>query len=455
MQQDPTIPRSGRAQRLIAIICALALAASIAVLAAGPATATGDTTPTKPADDHQPTRPPGSKKGIPLQILAFNDYHGHLEADTPGDVDDRPAGGSEYLSTALTQLREGNEHSITVAAGDLVGGSPFFSGLFRDEPSVESLEAMGLDLSGVGNHEFDEGVDELRRLQYGGCHPVDGCFFPNEPYDGADFTWISSNVVDEHGHTPLSAYEIREFGGVPVAFIGMTLEATPTLVAQSGIEGFEFLDEVRTANRLVRYLKGHKGIRSFVVLLHEGGIQDDTGGIDTCEGISGPVLDIAAGLHPDIDVVVTGHTHEPYNCMLPDRRGRMRPVTSAFSFGRVVSEIDVKINPRTGNIRRKRTTATNHVVDQGTLAPDPALTAVLDKWRPLSETLGNRAIGTITADIVRGGDPTGSDRGVESPAGNLVADAQLWATEANGAQIALMNPGGVRSDLDVRIVVGR
>jgi len=125
----------------------------------------------------------------------------------------------------------------------------------------------------------------------------------------------------------------------------------------------------------------------------------------------------------------------------------MRPVTSAFSFGRVVSEIDLVLNPRTGDVRRKRTTATNHVVDQGTTAPDPALTAVIDRWKPLADTLGNRPVGQITATITRGGTPPGSDRGVESAAGNLVADAQLFATEANGAQVALMNPGGVRSDL--------
>lgn len=383
---------------------------------------------------------------VDVQLLAFNDYHGHLEADTPGDIGDQPAGGSEYLSTKLSELREGNRYSVTVAAGDLIGGSPFFSGLFHDEPSVESLNEIGLDISSVGNHEFDEGVDELLRMQNGGCHPVDGCYFADEPYAGADFQWLSANVIEKAtGRPPLPPYAIESFKGVKVGFIGMTLEGTPTLVAQSGIQGYEFLDEAETANRIVPYLK-RQGVEAIVVLLHEGGIQDG-GGIDTCEGISGPIVAINAALDPEIDALITGHTHQPYNCLLPDAHGRDRIVTSAFSFGRVVSEIDLKISRITRDVIRSRSSATNHAVIQSELAPDPALTAVLDKWRPISEEVGNRPIGEITADIVRGGDPTGSDRGVESDAGNLVADAQLWATEINGAEVAFMNPGGVRSDL--------
>jgi 5'-nucleotidase len=383
---------------------------------------------------------------LDVQLLAFNDYHGHLEADTPRDVEGEPGGGSEYLSTKLNELREGNRNSLTVSAGDNIGGSPFLSGLFHDEPSVESLNALGLDVSSVGNHDFDEGVEELYRMQEGGCHPVDGCYFPDDPYEGADFQWLAANVIDEETRRPiLPPVWVEEFGHVKVGFIGMTLEATPTLVAQAGIEGYEFRDEVETANRLVRKLKRY-GVETIIVLLHEGGMPVD-GGIDDCNGVSGPIIDINAGLHPEIDVLITGHTHKAYNCVLEDPLGRDRIVTSAFSFGRVVSEINLKINRWTGDVKRHSSSATNHAVIQSELTPDPALTAVLDKWRPISEEVGNRPVGSITADINRGGDPTGDDRGVESDAGNLVADAQQWATTINGAEVAFMNPGGVRSDL--------
>jgi 5'-nucleotidase len=382
---------------------------------------------------------------VPLQLLAFNDYHGHLQAETPGTVDGAPAGGSEYLSAKLSELRRGHSNTLTVAAGDLVGGSPFFSGFFHDEPSVESLNAMGLDISSVGNHEFDEGVAELLRMQAGGCHPVDGCYFPGSPYAGADFEWLSANVVDENGDTPLPAVAIRTIDRVPVAFIGMTLEATSTLVAAAGIKGYDFLDEAETANHWAQILK-RRGIKAIFVLLHEGGLPNPLE-VDGCEGITGPIVGINARLDPEIDGVITGHTHVPYNCMLKDPLGNERPVTSAYSYGRVVTEMNMVLDRKTGDVRRSSLRVVNHPVYQNELTPDPALTAVIDKWAPLAENIGSLPVGTITADINRGGEPTGSDRGVESSAGNLTADAQQWSTSAAGAVVAFMNPGGVRSDL--------
>ncbi len=387
--------------------------------------------------------PPGQL--VDVQLLAFNDYHGHVKADDAGDVNGEPAGGGEYLAAKLDELRQGEKYSLTVAAGDLIGGSPSFSGLFHDEPSVESLNAMHLDVSGVGNHEFDEGVTELLRMQDGGCHPEDGCYFPDDPYAGADFQWLSANVVDEGGDTPLPPYSIERFKNIKVGFIGMTLEATDTLVAAAGIEGFDFLDEVETANALVPELQA-QGVEAIVVLLHEGGIPDPIE-VNGCSGISGPIVAINDGLDPAIDAVITGHTHLPYNCMLPDPSGADRMVTSSFSFGRIVTEMNLVLDKRTKDVRRDLSSAVNHPVIRADLAPDPDVTAVIDKWQPLFDEAGNLPIGTITADINRGGDPTGSDRGVESPAGNLVADAQNWSASAAGSQVAFMNPGGVRSDL--------
>ena len=421
----------------------LSILAALLLVAATAATAVGKQ-PDPPGFDH------GNGRGlfVPVQLLAFNDYHGHLEASTPGMIDGVAAGGAEYLAAELAMLRKGHKNSLTVAAGDLIGGSPAFSGLFHDEPSVESLNAMHLDVSSVGNHEFDEGVTELIRMQYGGCHPVDGCYFPHNPYGGANFKWLAANVVNETtGKTPLPPYWIKKVDGVKVGFIGMTLEATDTIVAAAGIQGWDFLDEAETANKLVPKLK-KKGVETIVVLLHEGGSQTPPpGDVDACVGISGPIVAINDALDPEIDAVITGHTHLPYNCLLDDPSGKPRIVTSAYSYGRVVSEINLMIDKRSGEVRRNRSTAVNHVVVQADLKPDPKLTSIIAKWQPLYDAAGTTPVGTITADINRGGNPPGSDRGVESAAGNLVADAQLWSTSASGAQVAFMNPGGLRSDL--------
>ncbi|MFO7662106.1 MAG: bifunctional metallophosphatase/5'-nucleotidase [Chloroflexota bacterium] len=398
-----------------------------------------------PGQPNKPADPPGQL--IDVQLLAFNDYHGHVLPNDAGNVAGNAAGGGQYLAAKLNELRQGRKFTLTVAAGDLIGGSPAFSGLFHDEPSVESLNAMKLDVSSVGNHEFDEGVTELLRMQHGGCHPVDGCYFPDEPYAGADFQWLSANVVHEDtGETPLPPYWIERFNNVKIGFIGMTLEATDTLVAASGIQGWEFLDEAETANALVPILQA-QGVKAIVVLLHEGGSQTPPpGDVDNCVGISGPIVAINSALDPEIDVLLTGHTHLPYNCLLEDAGGQLRIVTSAYSFGRVVSEINLVLDKRTHDVRRDLSTATNHPVYRNELTPDPAVTAVIEKWQPLFGEAGSTPVGTITADINRG--VSGEDnRGVESNLGNLIADAQLWATSANGAQIAFMNPGGVRANL--------
>ena len=429
-------------RRTVAAAGVLALSAA-ALASAGPAAAARDGRPNPPGN------PDPRGQLVPLQLLAINDYHGHLQADTPGRVDGQDAGGGEYLATKLNELRAGNKFSLTVAAGDLIGGTPALSSLFHDEPSVESLNAMGLDVSSVGNHEFDEGVPELLRMQNGGCHPVDGCYFPDQPYAGAEFPWLAANVLSEtNNETVLPPYWIERVNNIKVGFIGMTLDGTPELVAASGIKGWKFQDEVTTANDLVPELKS-QGVEAIVVLLHEGAQQNPPpGDINACVDVSGPVLAIHDALDPEIDAVITGHTHQPYNCTRTDPAGQPRLLTSAYSFGRVVSELELVLDKRTKDVRRDLSTATNHAVIQAQLTPDPAQTAVIGKWQPLFDEVGNEPVGKITADIVRGGTPPGDDRGVESAAGNLVADAQLEATrELFEAQIAFMNPGGVRSDL--------
>lgn len=403
-----------------------------------------------------------------VQILSFNDYHGHVESDTPGTIDgsfdsEQAAGGAEYLSAKLTELRDATDadNSYTVAAGDLIGGSPYFSGLFHDEPSVESLNAMGLDFSGVGNHEFDEGTDELMRMQNGGCHPVDGCYFddydPDTPGDqefgGAMFQWLAANVtedapdgIDDFDEAIVPWDVVMTQDGHEIAFIGMTLEGTSELVAASGIAGFSFEDEIVAGNQAVADIKlAHPTLETIIVLLHEGGIPSPFA-INGCSGVSGPVVDIAAALDAEIDAIVTGHTHQPYTCSFPDPDDDPRPVVSAWSFGRVVTEMILELDA-TGEVDRDTFTMVNHPVMQADLTADPAQTSILERWSPLAEAIGSEPVGTISADITRG--ENGNNRGIESAAGNLVADAQLAATaEAPlNAEIAFMNPGGLRSDL--------
>ncbi|MEO5609366.1 MAG: bifunctional metallophosphatase/5'-nucleotidase [Ornithinibacter sp.] len=431
-----------RSNRRRALGAAIAVGAFAALTVTAPAVA-----------KDKPTPPMAGKGQGPLQsvqLLSFNDYHGHLEAsDGPLsktlDPSQTPVGGAEYLSSALAALRKDAPKgaSLTVAAGDLIGGSPFLSGLFHDEPSVESLEAMKLDVSSVGNHEFDEGTTELLRMQKGGCHPTDGCYFPDAPYDGADFQWLSANVVKKDtGKTLLPGTSIKKIRGMKVGFIGMTLEGTPTLVDPAGVASVDFKDEVETANAQAKLLK-KQGVKSIVVLLHEGGVQSGT--YQQCVGISDPIATIAKTMTPEVDAIITGHTHQPYVCKINDPAGHPRLVTSAASYGQVVTETNLVIDRRTGDVDRARTTATNHLVSRSEYAKDPAQTKIIDKWKTISGPLAARIVGTNTEDIL--GDSSG-DRGIETPMGDLVSDAILWGTSApasGGAQISLMNTGGVRA----------
>ena len=402
--------------------------------------------------------PGATQTGAPieLQLLTFNDYHGHLEP--PGGTDGKlsvqqdPAqselGGAEYLATTLKSLRAGRANTLTATAGDLIGGSPFLSGLFHDEPSVESLESLGLNVSGVGNHEFDEGLTELVRMQYGGCHPVDGCYVPGEPYDGAQFPWLAANVVyTKTGRNVLAPFWVTNVGGKQVGFIGMTLEGTPELVAESGIQGLTFQDEVAAADRTAVALDAW-GVHALVVLLHEGGVQ--TGTYQACTGISDPIATIAKNMTPLVDVLVTGHTHQPYICSIPDPAGQPRIVTSAASYGRLVTETRLSIDATTGEIIRASVSATNDKVLR-TVAKDADQSAIISKWKTIAGPIGNRVVGTISSDLLKS-----PNRDTESSLGNLIADAQLDATSGApaNAQIVLMNPGGVRADLTVAQISG-
>jgi 5'-nucleotidase len=406
-------------------------------------------------------------KTVRGHLLSFNDFHGNIDppSGSGGLVNGNPAGGVEYLATWVKRLRATDSADgsdvLTVAAGDNIGASPLVSAAFHDEPTIEALNLIGLDISSVGNHEFDEGTTELLRMQSGGCHPTDGCQ-DGDGFGGANFPYLAANVVSKSTGDPiLPPVSIKMVGGVPVGFVGMTLRGTPSIVNPAGIATVDFTDEVTTANKWAKVLKS-LGVKSMVLLIHEGGAQNPPPNpvdINNCANFAGAITNIVAGLRPEFGIVVSGHTHRFYTCALPNSSGEDSVVTSAGSFGTLVTDVSFTLD----KVSRKFATIAAHnvIVENGVRNPDgswqrdasgnfvrnPALVdpeakVLADKYRAAVAPLANRVVGSITTDIVRDAQPNG-----ESPLGDVIADAQLRYTASAGAQIALMNPGGIRASL--------
>ena len=425
---------------------------------------------------------------VRLDLLAINDFHGNLEkipatVSSSGRINNTPAGGVEFLARHLKNLRSqaaaNGASTLTVAAGDLIGASPLLSAAFHDEPTIEAMNKIGLQVASVGNHEFDEGYKELLRMQRGGCiddgpdgeNNQNSC--PDHEFEGADFKYLAANVKydDDKPHDGQSifpGYKIEQVDGVKVGFIGMTLKDTPTIVTASGVAGLKFTDEIVTANRLVPKLEA-KGVKAIVVLLHQGVTPSDPTNYDGCSGVTGDALEIAERLDPQIDAVITGHTHQAYNCTVKDPQGRARLMTSASSFGRMITDVHLLLNPRSGDVIRPAAYAVNKIVTNNEDGPDAdttpdsdvkpvaALTKLITLYKDLVEPIANAIIGHIdplatpSQTVSRTADGDG-----ESPLGNLIADAQRAdpsvvpeSGPAAGVEpvIAFMNPGGIRGDL--------
>ena len=316
----------------------------------------------------------------------------------------RPAvGGAEYMAAYVARMKTQNPLNAVVGAGDFIGASPLISALFFDEPAIETLNKIGVDFNAVGNHEFDKGSTELKRLQNGGCKTTtSGAQEPNSckglgsgapgTFDGAKFKWLSANVFETAtGRTLFAPYGIKAFDGVKVAFIGMTLQGTPGIVTPTGVAGLEFRDEADTVNALVPRLRA-QGVEAIVVLVHQGGFQTspNVGDINGCDGnlknADGSDSDIAKivqRLDNAVDLVISGHTHAAYNCSagtvdvknvsgtavstprptgLANKTGRLIPVTSASAFGRVLTDIDLTIDRKSRDVLA--VAVTNRLVDR-------------------------------------------------------------------------------------------
>ncbi|HEV7760112.1 MAG TPA: bifunctional metallophosphatase/5'-nucleotidase [Acidimicrobiales bacterium] len=414
----------------------------------------------------------GHQRTTDLHVLAFNDLHGTLE---PGgnNLYGKFAGGASYLAKAVKdrQAQYGSRQA-TVFAGDNIGASPLANSLFHEEPIVIASNLMHVDFASVGNHEFDKGSVELRRIQNGGCH-ADGCTGApyakangrtTNRYPGADFPYLAANVtVDATGKTLFPAYDTKRFRTgsgrkVDVGFIGEVLEDTPTIVTPTGVAGLTFQDEADAANRAARRLR-RDGVDNQVLVIHQGGFQAGTAALNGCAGnlAGSPIADIVSRLDPSIKVIVSAHTHAEYRCTITSG-GVTRLITSASSFGRILTDITLTVDDRTGDL--VTASAENTVVENALNTPGPGVTrvpdpsredpkvqAVVNQYVTASAPLSNRVIGSIQGDLTRTASPQG-----ESTLGDVIADSQLAATapaDLGGARIAFMNPGGIRQDLRV------
>lgn len=409
---------------------------------------------------------------VEVRIVAINDLHGNLEppgvaidAVDPNGAELRvPAGGVAHLSSAVAEVRRAQPNMVVVSAGDLIGASPLISAGFLDEPTIHAMNLMGLDIAAVGNHEFDRGRAELLRIKHGGCERharAAPCRI--EPFRGAKADFLAANTVTESGATLFPATAIRSFGrgarAVRIGFVGLTLKGTSSLVSQAGIRGLSFRDEADTANALVPKLRA-AGADAIVVVIHQGLFGEEAPDPKKCAGFTGDLLPILARLSPEVDLVVSGHTHRAYVC---DHAAidPARPflVTSAGVRGTLFTNIRLAIDPASGRVVAK---SAENVIVQGEgfreggrevavsdrlprFAPEPRVAALIARYAEAAAPVAGRVVGRLSASATRDKSPTG-----EQALGNLIADAQLAATRAadkGGAKLAIMNADGVRADL--------
>lgn len=403
-----------RKDRSIAVLLTIVL---IVVLAVSPALAVA-----RPDTPKGAAKPP---KTIALQLLAINDFHGAIQPNASGGV--TYGGGavlSAYLDRQEAEARQLGSYTMRLGVGDLIGASPPISGLLQDEPTMKVMDMLGFEYSTVGNHEFDEGIDELYRLQYGGYHPATG------DWGGTDMQYLAANVVFEDTGKPIfRPYVIKRFNGIPVAFIGIAYQDTPTIVTASGVEGLKFLPEAETVNKYVKMLK-RRNVEAFVVLLHNGGSGSDIGATP----ITGAVVPVVEAMDDEVDVVLTAHSHAPYWGMID---GKL--VTQGWYNGRAIADVDLVIDRKSRDIVGKTAQIVRTRHDTPGIVPDPEVQAFVDATAAYVAPIVNTVVGTAATDIPRAQSAAG-----ESELGDLIADAQAWKM---GTPIALMNPGGIRADI--------
>ena len=385
---------------------------------------------------------------VEVQILALNDFHGNLERSADpvrfqlakDQFASAQLGGAASVGAALAKMRANRPNTVTVAAGDLIGASPLTSAYFLDEPTIDTMNLIGLDVASVGNHEFDKGSAELLRMQKGGCAKFTTrvpCRL--EPFKGARFEYLAANVLKADGTTLFPPTAIRQVGPVRIGFIGMTLRDTGTLVTPAGVAGLHFADEAATANALVPQLRA-AGADMIVLLIHQGGKVSDTYHLVDCDGLSGEILPILDKLDPAIATVVSGHTHNAYACEI-DRGGARRLLTSAGKYGYFITDIRLTFDPASRRLIGERA-ANVPMVGDG--SADPRIAALVERYAKAAAPAAARIVGYLSGPAPK------AETDDESVAADLIADAQLAATKApskGGAQISFINATGVRAGL--------
>lgn len=402
---------------------------------------------------------------VQLRLIAFNDFHGNLEPgnntlkltlpNDPTHTVTVPTGGVAWLGGLIRQLRGEVPNSVVFSSGDLVGAAPLASTLFRHESTIAVMNAIGLDFDIAGNHEFDAGETELERLLHGGCAanvpdiPITSCALGT--YEGAKFPLLAANVEGPDGRPVFKPTFVKEFGGIKVGFIGIVTRETPSIVKVSGIKGLKFRDEAVTLNRYARVLK-RQGVNAIVAVVHEGGVVETQWNDPGCAGKRGRIFEIANKLSRDIDLVFSAHTHQGYNCLVDTPHQKGLRIVQATSFGRGVSVIDVELNSATRDIDRSRTTSRNIPVVNtatdpfSTVSSDPEIAKLVADYVARVAPIADRPVGSVQEAINR----NLTEGTADSPAGRMIADAQLAATQgekAGNAQIAFTNTGGIRTAL--------
>ncbi|MCY4743604.1 bifunctional metallophosphatase/5'-nucleotidase [Pelomonas sp. UHG3] len=386
-----------------------------------------------------------------LTLLSINDFHGNIQPAKPtplmprlpdpatGEVKAQPAGGVAHLATAMAQLKAKNPDAVIVAGGDLIGASPQISNLLRDEPTLAALGQLGISASALGNHELDAGLPELLRQARGECAPA-GCLWPG--YKGPGFPFLGANVLDAATGKPLlPTHVMRQAGTLKVAIAGVATKDTPQVIVAKAIQGLRFADEADTLNALVPQLKA-EGAQVLVAVMHEGGVQGRDGAANdptyACPTLTGRVHDIAKRLDPAYAIIIGGHTHQAYTCKI---NGRL--VVQAGSYGGWITESKLTLDA-SGHVLAA--SAVNHPVLQSVYAPNPALADLVARAAALTEAARMKPVATLSRGAVRSSKPPHGD----TPLGNLIADSQLAFARKHGpADIAFMNPGGIRADLVV------
>jgi 5'-nucleotidase len=383
-------------------------------------------------------------------VVAINDLHGHIEKEKitfqrKNDLSPQTTMGAgvEILAAHLQNWRAQDKDLVFVGGGDLIGASPAISSLFADEPTIDALGKMGMRASALGNHEFDHGIQELKRQIHGGCESprADKACKYDGRYTGAKFSYIAANVIDQATSKPLfPAYHIEQVKGVKIGFIGAVLRDTPMMVASDNVKGVKFIDEAEAINSSIPALKA-LGVKVFVVLIHEGGRTTETFDQPACSKLNGPIVDIVKRLDPAIKLIVSGHSHTGFVCQVDGR-----VVTQAQMYGHLLTKIAITVDASSHqvvNIDAANVLMSQDTLPTGVSAP-PALTNLVNKAREGSQAIIAQPVARLAQAMI----PRKLNEAGESPLGNLVADSQLAAVKHLGAQIAFMNNKGTRANLE-------